>query len=718
MVHAYTFDTAGRLSADTATSLGGSNIVDDSVLRIGTTYDDLGRVQTVTSYSDTSGATPVNQVKYVYNSWGQVAREYQAHDGTVNTLTTPSIQYTYDAPRVSGEGQSEPVKYVRLSQVTYPNGREVNYDYSGAIDNVMSRLSAIFDDANDDGDIDTGEDVYASYKYLGAGRIVEENYEQADVKLTYLDSSDNVTGLDRFGRVVDQVWEDYSGTPTAIDRYTYTYDRASSRIARDNELHSALGEDYIYDNLDRLAEWKLNNVSQKTWSLDSQGNNLSAGTYNEANEETPTGMSGNLYDAVGNMTTLKSGDEATYDAWNRLVEVNDGEAIVESYEYDGAGRRIQVSSDFDGSTPDKIVDDYHSGQQTIESDVTIDGQRAGGYQTIWSPRYIDSLILRDTLNTAGTDIVAAERVFYLADANYNVTGLVKRDSGSGDWQVAERYTYTPYGEVQFRNADWTTAGSSANANTTLYTGRLLNLLTDLYYYRARYYDAVLERFVSRDPIGYKGGINLYRYVSDSPTNLTDPFGLRLVQCAYYDYTASEVPQEPVYRLIQVPDSWHGGDPCRIILGGGFLGSWHEVPLDSMYRPGFKICRRDIQGGNCCDDAVAIVGNCCGGAHTYLQYGAVDANGNPLPGTQGFGIGGGGSGTLPLPEQHFDPDTCSDLTKGNGVLQYGSGAGKSGLNATDAEIIDCISKVPMSQSYGMTTYNCKDWAEEAAAACGM
>ena len=134
--------------------------------------------------------------------------------------------------------------------------------------------------------------------------------------------------------------------------------------------------------------------------------------------------------------------------------------------------------------------------------MTVDWQTAtGGYQTIWSPRYIDAPILRDTLNTAGTGIVAAERVFYLADANYNVTGLVKYDSGTSDWQVAERYTYTPYGVVTYRNADWTTAGSSANANTTLYTGRTLDLLTSLYYYRARYYDAGLERFISRDPIG-------------------------------------------------------------------------------------------------------------------------------------------------------------------------------------------------------------------------
>jgi hypothetical protein len=212
------------------------------------------------------------------------------------------------------------------------------------------------------------------------------------------------------------------------------------------------------------------NVSQKTWALDALGNNLSAGTYNAANEETPTqGSSG--YDTAGNMTTLQSGKTVIYDAWNRLVKVTTGSGesltTVEQNEYDGTNRRIQIFSDFSGTTPNKVVDNYHLGQQTVESDVTVGGNRNGGYQTIWSPRYIDAPILRDTLNTAGTGIVTAERVFYLGDANYNVTGLVKYDSGTSQWKVAERYTYTPYGVVTYRNADWTTAGSSANGNTTL-----------------------------------------------------------------------------------------------------------------------------------------------------------------------------------------------------------------------------------------------------------
>ena len=174
-------------------------------------------------------------------------------------------------------------------------------------------------------------------------------------------------------------------------------------------------------------------TQQKTWSLDSLGNNLAAGTYDAANEETPTvGSSG--YDLAGNMTTLQSGDTAVYDAWDHLVKVRSGSTTGEQYEYDGTGRRIQIFSNFSGGTPGTTEDDYLSGQQVIETRENT----AVKYQQIWSPRYIDSAILRDTYS--GGSIVQAARVFYLSDANYNVTGLVK--CVDSVWGVAE-HTPTP-----------------------------------------------------------------------------------------------------------------------------------------------------------------------------------------------------------------------------------------------------------------------------------
>ncbi len=291
--------------------------------------------------ADPGEGSVVNEVQYAYDSWGNLIEEWQSHDGAVDTQNTPAVQYTYQ------DGASgSTAKYVRLAEVIYPNGRAVGYDYgtAGAVDAIMSRLSSIFDDANSNGTLDTGETVDAAYKYLGAGQIVEEDYQQASVKLSYLDSNGDVTRLDRFGRVTDQLWTDYGQTPNvALDEYLYTYDRAGNRTARDNALNNALDESYTYDGLDRLTEWDINGSQQKTWTLDALGNNLAAGTYNAANEETPTaGSSG--YDAAGNMTTLQSGDTAVYDAWNRMTEVNDGETIIQRNEYDGANRRIQIFS--------------------------------------------------------------------------------------------------------------------------------------------------------------------------------------------------------------------------------------------------------------------------------------------------------------------------------------------------------------------------------------
>jgi len=59
-----------------------------------------------------------------------------------------------------------------------------------------------------------------------------------------------------------------------------------------------------------------------------------------------------------------------------------------------------------------------------------------------------------------------------------------------------------------------------------FTGRERDEESDLYYYRARYYDPSTGQFISEDPIGFEAGdANTRRYVGNSPTNATDPSGL-------------------------------------------------------------------------------------------------------------------------------------------------------------------------------------------------
>lgn len=52
-------------------------------------------------------------------------------------------------------------------------------------------------------------------------------------------------------------------------------------------------------------------------------------------------------------------------------------------------------------------------------------------------------------------------------------------------------------------------------------------MTGLYYYRARYYDPLLGRFISEDPLKFgSGDFNFYGYVLNDPVNEVDPEGLR------------------------------------------------------------------------------------------------------------------------------------------------------------------------------------------------
>jgi len=58
-----------------------------------------------------------------------------------------------------------------------------------------------------------------------------------------------------------------------------------------------------------------------------------------------------------------------------------------------------------------------------------------------------------------------------------------------------------------------------------FTGREYDAETGLYYYRARYYDPTVGRFIMEDPLRFGAGEpNLYRYVFNSPTNYVDPTG--------------------------------------------------------------------------------------------------------------------------------------------------------------------------------------------------
>ncbi|MGV1099323.1 RHS repeat-associated core domain-containing protein [Thiovibrio sp. JS02] len=74
-----------------------------------------------------------------------------------------------------------------------------------------------------------------------------------------------------------------------------------------------------------------------------------------------------------------------------------------------------------------------------------------------------------------------------------------------------------------------------------YTAREWDQETGLYFYRARYYDPQVGRFISKDPIGFEGGVNAYAYVKGNPVNAVDPRGLKDTVTEYWEKTCGKLP---------------------------------------------------------------------------------------------------------------------------------------------------------------------------------
>jgi RHS repeat-associated protein len=97
-----------------------------------------------------------------------------------------------------------------------------------------------------------------------------------------------------------------------------------------------------------------------------------------------------------------------------------------------------------------------------------------------------------------------------------------------------------------------------------YTGREFDEETGQYYYRARYYDSGVGRFISEDPIGFDAGDpNLYRYVLNSPANYTDPSGNNALGDAYNSFLTSDV----TYNVANGADQFFAGFSDSVTFGG-------------------------------------------------------------------------------------------------------------------------------------------------------
>ena len=200
------------------------------------------------------------------------------------------------------------------------------------------------------------------------------------------------------------------------------------------------------------------------------------------------------YDLNGNLTydgTFNYG----WDSANRLVAIWYG-AIGTSgsttMAYDGMGRRVQ------------IVESSSNGTVTSTKNLIWDGM------TICEEKNASDAVTKSYFQEG----------VQMSGTNYYYTrdhlGSIREVTGTNGVVVAE-YSYDPYG-LQTETSGTATFDFG-------FTGQYYHQPSTLVLAPYREYSASLGRWTSRDPIGERGGINLYGYVGNEPVNLIDPMGL-------------------------------------------------------------------------------------------------------------------------------------------------------------------------------------------------
>ena len=456
----------------------------------------------------------VNEVLYEYDTNGLLSKDYSNPSGAVSTSTTPYIAYTYDTTASGGYF----TKRLRPVTMKYPGGKVLTYAYgvANSSDDFTDRITAIKDGATD------------VVTYPNNNTV---SYPQPGLTLDY------TSGLDRFNRIIDHTWK--KGT-TNVVQIKHGYDRVGNRLYREDTVGTSFSEMYAYDGVNQLIDMQRGVINstktgvttkkaQEQFAFDATGNwgtykqdltgagftlNQSR-THTKANEiATIAGASTYVVsDLNGNMTKLPKPDNwsaafaCVFDAWNRLVKVQDGATVVATYSYNSLNHRVKKVV---GSETRLFY--FNDAWQCLEERVgsTVD------LTYTWGLRYIDDLVYRDK---------GEERLYSLADPNWNVVTIA---NASG--VVLERMVYSAFGKVNWLDASFGTKVASGYTWARTFTGQVLDGETGLMLYRNRFYHTALGRFVTRDPIGYDGEHeNLYRYIQNKPIFVLDPLGLYYIE---------------------------------------------------------------------------------------------------------------------------------------------------------------------------------------------
>lgn len=270
---------------------------------------------------------------------------------------------------------------------------------------------------------------------------------------------------------------------------------------------------YAYDDLDQLKQ--ESGIKNCSYTHDSLYNCLEKGDvpqeFNALNQLLKSGDTDYSYDDNGNRTKKVEGQKEThyfYDALNRLTKVTSGTNEYR-YIYDFLGRRIKKLKKNNVDNTFKETHFIYAGENEVGS--IKDGQLK---------------TLRILGRGKGAEI-GASIALEIADTIYIPThthnGHIAEIKDAKTGKTVETYSYSAFGETKIFDAEQNEIATSKNP--WRFSGKRFDEETGLYYFGRRYYDPVSATWITKDPLGFEEGPNLYAYVYNNPLSNIDLYGL-------------------------------------------------------------------------------------------------------------------------------------------------------------------------------------------------
>jgi len=476
-----------------------------------------------TGMSDGSGSTT-----WEYDERGRVRKESK----TINGAGTFITQWTYDA-------------LDRVKSMTYPDNEVVTYAYN-AQGLAESLTSSIFGD------------IVISSAYNAAGQVTERRlgtgsgvwykqqfaYDPQTLRLTTLKAGNNWGAFDN---LLNMSYEyDDVGNVLSIT------DTATSGGAQTQAFNQEDGTPG-YDELNRLKRAQASGGSDGEYGpydygYGANGNmtgfeGKSLGYYDANHPHGVTHVNGEQkywYDANGNVKhRIGSAGDFTleYDAENRLSAItrtSDG-GFVASYAYDGDGVRVKEAK---ANYTRYFVGDYYE----------VEGSIVRKYYSLGGVRVAESY--------NGT-------LYFLLTDHLGSTALTTTRAGG---RVGE-LRYYPYGAWRYK---W-----GAPKTSYRYTGQRWDAGTGLYWYRSRWYDPEIARFIQPDTLvpdpGDPQALNRYSYAANNPVRYTDPSG-----------HAPQYPGDPDKNNAPCSTDWCWQNRWYMAHGYGWDGSGWTKLVDPVF----------------------------------------------------------------------------------------------------------------------------------------